>query len=93
MSTLLAAELVIMRAAVAYLAELPGQDASLTVEMTEAMLDDLIVGGELGEMLAYVRRYCSVIDGLDQAKLVVLGITEVLEARTPAELDWDGDPK
>lgn len=88
MSTLLAAELVIMRAAIAYFAELPGQDASLTVEMTEAMLDDLIVNGELGEMAAYVRRYCSVIDGPDQAKLVVLGITEVLEARPADDGVW-----
>jgi len=89
MSTLLATELVIARAAVAYFASLPGQDASMTVEMTEAMMDDLIVSGELGEMAAYVRRYCTVIDGPDQAKLIVLGITEMLESKPDI---WD-EPK
>jgi hypothetical protein len=86
MSTLLGAELIIARAALAYFAELPGQDDSMTIEMAEAMMDDLVVNGELGEMLAYVRRYCTVIDGVDEAKLVVLGITETLElAETPTE--------
>jgi hypothetical protein len=72
-------ELTIARAALAYFAELPGQDDSMTIEMTETMMDDIIVNGELGEMLAYVRRFCTVIDGPDQAKLVVLGIAETLE--------------
>jgi hypothetical protein len=90
MSTLLRTELVIARAALAYFAELPGQDDSMTIEMAEAMMDDLIVNGELGEMLAYVRRYCTVIDGPDEAKLVVLGITETLE--TPSEEMLDRTP-
>jgi hypothetical protein len=77
-------ELTIARAALAYFAELPGQDANLTLEMAETMIDDLILNGELGEMLAYVRRYCTVIDGPDQAKLVVLGIIEILDSATHA---------
>jgi hypothetical protein len=84
-------ELTIARAALAYFAELPGQDASMTMEMTETMLDDIIVNGELGEMLGYVRRYCTVIDGPDQAKLVVLGITETLE-RPGSMHDRSNDP-
>lgn len=79
MSTLLRTELMIMRAALAYFASLPGQDDSMTLEMAESMMEDLIVNGELGEMAVYVRRYCTVIDGPDQAKLIVLGITEVLD--------------
>jgi hypothetical protein len=84
MSTLLQTEIIIARAALAYFAELPGQDDSMTIEMAEAMMDDLVVNGELGEMLAYVRRYCTVIDGPDEAKLIVLGITEILDPATHA---------
>jgi len=84
------AELIRARAAIGYLASLPGQDAMLVVEMAETMLEDIILNGELGDMLGYVKRYCDVVDGPDQARLVVLGITESLETpEPPGGIDLD----
>jgi hypothetical protein len=48
--------------AVDYMADLEGQDQTLVIEMSQAMLNDLIEGRGLKPMVEYVKRYCDVID-------------------------------
>jgi hypothetical protein len=48
--------------AVDYMAELEGQDRTLVIEMSQAMLNDLIEGHGLKPMVEYVKRYCDVIE-------------------------------
>lgn len=48
--------------AVDYMADLEGQDAVLVIEMSQAMLNDVIEGHGLKPMAEYVRHYCDVID-------------------------------
>jgi len=47
--------------AVEYMANLEGQDAVLVIEMSQAMLNDVIEGHGLKPMVSYVKRYCDVI--------------------------------
>ena len=49
-------------AAVDYLADFEGQDSGLVIEMSQAMLGDVIEGRGLRPMAEYVGRYCDVID-------------------------------
>ncbi len=44
------------------ISELEGQDKGLVIEMTEAMLTDLEVDGELQPLTRYIERYCYVLD-------------------------------
>jgi hypothetical protein len=48
--------------AVDYMADLEGQDPVLVIEMSQAMLNDLIEGRGLKPMAEYVKRYCDVIE-------------------------------
>jgi hypothetical protein len=48
--------------AVDFMADLEGQDPTLVIEMSQAMLNDLIEGHGLKPMVEYVKRYCDVID-------------------------------
>jgi hypothetical protein len=61
-------------AAVDYLRELEGQDLGYLVDMSQEMLNDLIESGDLKPMLIYVRRYCDVIDGPDDATRIAADI-------------------
>lgn len=61
-------------AAIEHFANLDGQDAMLTIEMSQAMLNDLIETGQLGDLAAYVRRYCDVIDGPEDAERIAADI-------------------
>lgn len=54
-------------AAVDHLTELEGQDRSLVIEMSQAMLNDLIETEQLKPMREYVRRYCDVAGSAEEA--------------------------
>lgn len=47
--------------AVDYMADLEGQAAVLVIEMSQAMLNDVIEGRGLQPLVSYVTRYCDVI--------------------------------
>ena len=57
-------------AAVDHMADLEGQDAMLVIEMSQAMLNDLIETGDLAPMVEYVKRYCDVIDSAADAERI-----------------------
>lgn len=61
-------------AAVNYLADLEGQDHTLVIEMSQAMLDATINGEALLPMVEIVRRYCDVIDGPADAERIAAEI-------------------
>jgi hypothetical protein len=48
--------------AVEYMSNLEGQDTVLVIEMSQAMLNDVIEGRGLKPMASYVRQYCDVVD-------------------------------
>lgn len=54
-------------AAVDYMMELDYMDRQLVVEMSQAMLNDILQTGSLQDMIHYVRHYCDVIDSEDDA--------------------------
>ncbi len=56
--------------AVDYMADLEGQDRTLVIEMSLAMLNDLIEGRGLKPMVEYVKRYCDVIDSAADAERI-----------------------
>jgi hypothetical protein len=60
--------------AVEYMANLEGQDPSLVIEMSQAMLNDVIEGRGLGSMIDYVARYCDVIDSAADAERIAAEI-------------------
>lgn len=49
-------------AAVEYISNLEGQDTTLVLDMSQAMLNDVINMNELKPMINYVRHYCDVYD-------------------------------
>jgi hypothetical protein len=57
-------------AAVEYVADLEGQDRSLVIEMSQAMLNVVIEGGELAPMVDYIRRFCDVLDSAEDAERI-----------------------
>ncbi len=57
-------------AAVDYISNLEGQDTMLALEMSQQMISDVINTGEIKPMIDYVRRYCDVIDGPDDAQQI-----------------------
>jgi hypothetical protein len=61
-------------AAVEYMTELENQDRSMVIEMSQAMLNDVIETGELQPMFNYVKRYCDVIDGPDDIERIASDI-------------------
>lgn len=60
--------------AVEYIANLEGQDRSLVIEMSQAMLNDVIEGRGLSPMIEYVRRYCDVLDSPADAERIAADI-------------------
>ena len=48
--------------AVEHMTNLEGQDHTLVIEMSQAMINDLIETGELKPVIEYVKRYCDVAD-------------------------------
>ena len=61
--------------AVEYMTNLEGQDHTLVIEMTQAMLNDLIEENRLAPMAGYVSKYCDVIDGPEDAERITADIT------------------
>jgi hypothetical protein len=57
-------------AAVDYLANIETQDRSLIIDMSQAMINDVIETGELLPMVDYIKRFCDVIDGPDDVQRI-----------------------
>jgi hypothetical protein len=60
--------------AVEYMADLQGQDPSLVIEMSQAMLNDVIEGRGLAPMADYVKRFCDVVDSPEDAERIAADI-------------------
>jgi hypothetical protein len=60
--------------AVDQMANLENQDQTLVIDMSLAMLNDLIEGSGLKPMLDYVRKYCDVIDSAEDAERIAADI-------------------
>lgn len=60
--------------AVEYMAALEGQDHALVIEMSQAMLNDVIEGRGLAPMIDYVKMFCDVIDGPEDAERIAADI-------------------
>jgi hypothetical protein len=56
--------------AVEYMANLEGQDHTLVIEMSQAMLNDVIEGHGLRPLVSYVERYCDVMDSEGDAERI-----------------------
>jgi hypothetical protein len=56
--------------AVEYMSDLEGQDKDLVIEMSQAMLSDVIEGHGLKPLAEYVGRYCDVIDSAADAERI-----------------------
>jgi hypothetical protein len=56
--------------AVEHMSNLEGQDPVLVVEMSQAMLNDVIEAHGLKPMATYVKRYCDVIDSEADAERI-----------------------
>jgi hypothetical protein len=56
--------------AVDYMSNLEGQDAVLVIEMSQAMLNDVIEGHGLKPMAEYVKRFCDVLDSEADAERI-----------------------
>lgn len=56
--------------AVDHMADLEGQDLMLVIEMSQAMLNDLIEGHGLKPLVEYVKRYCDVLDSEADAERI-----------------------
>jgi hypothetical protein len=57
-----------MYSAVEFLANIESQDRTLTLEMSQQMLLDIMENGELRPMVEYIKRFCDVIDSADDAE-------------------------
>lgn len=57
-------------AAVDYVSNLDGQDQVLALDMSQAMLNDLIDTGGIAPMTDYIRRYCDAIDGPEDVQRI-----------------------
>lgn len=49
-----------------FMTNLESQDSVLTIEMSQAMLNDIIETGAIKPMIDYVRRYCDCADSEDE---------------------------
>ena len=56
--------------AVEHMANLEGQDPVLVIEMSQAMLNDVIEGHGLKPLAEYLKRYCDVIDSEADAERI-----------------------
>lgn len=61
-------------ATVDYMINLDGQDSVLVVEMSQAMINDLIESGQIEPIVNYVKRYCDVIDNPEMADEIAADI-------------------
>lgn len=61
--------------AVDHMADLEGQDPVLVIEMSQAMLNDVIEGHGLKPLVSYVERYCDVIDSAADAERIASEIS------------------
>lgn len=61
-------------AAIEHMTGLEGQDPMLIIEMSQAMINDVIETGDILPMIDYVKRYCDVIDGPEDAELIASDI-------------------
>lgn len=61
-------------AAVDHMMSLEGQGRNLVVEMSQAMLNDLIEGRGLKPLVRYVARYCDVADSAEDAERIAADI-------------------
>lgn len=57
-----------------YLANLPGQDSMLVIECGQHMLFDLLGNDTLDPIGSYVKEYCDVIDGPEDADRIEMQI-------------------
>jgi len=60
--------------AVDHISNLEGQDMTLVVEMSQAMINDVIETGELQPVIHYVKRYCDVFDSPEEAEQIAANI-------------------
>lgn len=60
--------------AVDHLAGIENQTRSLTLDMSQQMLADIIEGRGVAPVVDYVKRYCDVIDGSDGAERIAAEI-------------------
>jgi hypothetical protein len=88
------AALVLIREAAEVLADLEGQDLGLTLEMTVAMLGELLEAESALELVpdvaAYVRRYCDVLDGPADADPIA---SEILDRAAAAAAEHERGPR
>jgi hypothetical protein len=63
-----------IRDAVDYLADIETQDRAMVLEMSQAMLGDVIEGRGLRPMTEYIGRYCTLIDGPADVDRIAAGI-------------------
>lgn len=56
--------------AVDFLTEIEGQDRTLVIEMSQAMLNDYINSGEIKPLIEYIKRYCDVLDSPEDAQSI-----------------------
>ena len=56
------------------MASLEGQDPVLVIEMSQAMLSDVMEGRGLEPIVNYVKRFCDVIDGPEDAERIADGL-------------------
>jgi len=66
--------------AVEYLTDLEGQDRTLVIEMSQAMLSDVINsqyrgGGVMFPVTAYILKYCDVLDSPNDVDRIAAAIT------------------
>jgi hypothetical protein len=61
-------------AAINHMMGLEGQDRSLVIEMSQAMLNDIIETDGLAPMADYVARYCDVLDVPGDAERIAAAI-------------------
>jgi hypothetical protein len=61
-------------AAVDYVSNLECQDTMMALEMSQQMISDVINDDALKPMVDYVKRYCDVIDGPEDAERIASDI-------------------
>jgi len=61
-------------AAIDFMANLEGQDPTLVIEMSQAMITDVTETGGLASMLEYVQKFCDVIDSAEDAERIAADI-------------------
>lgn len=88
-------QLQLVYAATEFMANVDGQDAMLVIEMSQAMLSDVLNTGMLADLTGYIRRYCDVIDQVADADQIVADIRDLMarEPDEPGPADYDPGPE